>query len=68
MLALINTAFVTTVAGIGWEPEIRGALVVLVGSVVLFGSVWLILTTNLGHVRRGLGGRQAIRHIRPLRR
>ena len=25
------------VAGIGWEPEIRGALTVLVGSLVLFG-------------------------------
>lgn len=46
MLGLVTT--VNTVAGIGWEPEIRGALVVLVGSVVLFGSVWLILTTNLG--------------------
>ena len=41
-------AFVNLIAGISWEPEIRGALVVLVGSVVLFGSVWLILTTNLG--------------------
>lgn len=43
MLSLIHT-----VAGIGWEPEIRGALVVLVGSAVLFGSVWLILSTNIG--------------------
>ena len=37
------------VAGIGWDPEIRGALTVLVGSLVLFGSVWLILNTNLGN-------------------
>ncbi len=37
------------VAGIGWEPEIRGALTVLVGSLVLFGYVWLILNTNLGN-------------------
>lgn len=36
-------------AGISWEPEIRGALVVLVGSTVLMGSVWLLLTTNMGH-------------------
>ncbi|HJM29227.1 MAG: hypothetical protein QF596_04570 [Acidimicrobiales bacterium] len=36
------------VAGISWDPEIRGALTVLVGSAVLFGSVWLILNTNLG--------------------
>ena len=40
---------ITVLAGIGWEPEIRGALVVLVGSAVLMGSVWLILTTNLGN-------------------
>jgi hypothetical protein len=43
MLSLINV-----VAGISWEPEIRGALVVLIGSAVLFGSVWLILATNIG--------------------
>lgn len=43
MLALLNV-----IAGISWEPEIRGALVVLVGSAVLMGSVWLILTTNVG--------------------
>jgi hypothetical protein len=41
--------FLHIVAGIGWEPEIRGALTVLVGSLVLFGSVWLILNTNLGN-------------------
>ena len=40
--------FLHLVAGIGWDPEIRGALTVLVGSLVLFGSVWLILNTNLG--------------------
>lgn len=39
----------TVMAGISWEPEIRGALVVLVGGLVLFGSVWLILTTNIGN-------------------
>ena len=37
------------VAGISWDPEIRGALTVLVGSLVLFGSTWLILNTNLGN-------------------
>ncbi len=41
--------FLHIVAGIGWDPEIRGALTVLVGSLVLFGSVWLILNTNLGN-------------------
>jgi hypothetical protein len=35
-------------AGIGWNPGIRGVLDVLVGVVVLFGSVYLILGTNLG--------------------
>jgi hypothetical protein len=35
--------------GISWEPEIRGVLVVLVGGTVLFGSVWLLLTTNIGN-------------------
>lgn len=43
MLALINV-----VAGISWEPEIRGALVVVIGSTVLMGSVWLLLATNMG--------------------
>ncbi|MGI9624456.1 MAG: hypothetical protein ACR2PK_16615 [Acidimicrobiales bacterium] len=37
-----------TLAGISWEPEIRGILVVLVGSAVLMGSIWLILATNIG--------------------
>ena len=41
-------SFLNVVAGISWEPEIRGALVFLVGSAVLFGWVWLILTTNIG--------------------
>ncbi len=41
-------AMLQVLAGIGWEPEIRGALTVLVGSAVLMGSVWLILSTNLG--------------------
>lgn len=36
-----------TFAGIAWDPEIRGALSVVVGVVVLMGSVYLILATNL---------------------
>ncbi len=35
-------------AAIGFDPEIRGILVVAVGAIVLFGSVWLILATNQG--------------------
>lgn len=35
-------------AQIGFDPEIRGILVVAAGAIVLFGSVWLILATNQG--------------------
>jgi hypothetical protein len=38
---------VNTFAGIGWDPEIRGILTVLVGVTVLMGSVYLLLATNL---------------------
>ena len=34
-------------AGIGWTPEIRGILSVLVGVVVLMGSIYLVLATDL---------------------
>jgi hypothetical protein len=34
-------------AGIAWDPEIRGILSVLVGVIVLMGSVYLVLATNL---------------------
>ena len=36
------------VAGLAWDPEIRGFLAVLTGVVVLMGSVWLLLATNSG--------------------
>jgi hypothetical protein len=39
---------VPTLAGIAWDPEIRGILAVLVGVVVLMGSVYLLLGTNVG--------------------
>lgn len=38
----------STLAAIGFDPEIRGILVVGTGVVVLFGSIWLILATNSG--------------------
>jgi hypothetical protein len=38
-----------TLAGIAWDPQIRGILAVAVGVVVLMGSVYLILGTNLGN-------------------
>jgi hypothetical protein len=40
-------------AGLSWDPAIKGILTVIVGSVVLFGSVYLILATNTG-ARLGL--------------
>lgn len=38
----------TQVLAFGWDPEIRGILSVAVGVVVLYGSIQLILSTNLG--------------------
>ena len=37
-----------TLAGLGWDPEIRGILVVGTGFAVLMGSIWLIMATNSG--------------------
>lgn len=36
------------IAGIAWDPGIRGILIVMVGVVVLMGSTYLILATNIG--------------------
>ncbi len=36
------------IAGLGWDPEIRGFLAVFAGVVVLMGSVWLLLAVNAG--------------------
>lgn len=38
---------VHTLAGIAWDPQIRGILTVVVGVVVLMGSVYLLLSTNV---------------------
>jgi hypothetical protein len=38
----------TLLAGIAFDPNIRGVLVVLVAVAVLIGGVWLLLSTNLG--------------------
>lgn len=38
----------TSILAISWEPELRGLLTVLIGVVVLCGSVYLLLGTNLG--------------------
>lgn len=37
-----------TLAGIAWDPQIRGFLALGVGVVVLMGSVYLLLVTNIG--------------------
>lgn len=37
-----------TLAGIAWDPQIRGFLAFGVGVVVLVGSVYVLLVTNLG--------------------
>lgn len=33
---------------IGWEPELRGLLTVVIGFVILMGSVYAIMATNMG--------------------
>ncbi len=33
---------------IGWEPEIRGLLTVIMAVVVLCGSIYFIMATNMG--------------------
>jgi len=43
----------STLLAVGWEPEIRGALTVIIGVIALMGSVYLILGTNMG-ARLGL--------------
>ena len=36
------------VLAIGWEPELRGILIVIIAVVMLCGSIYLVLATNLG--------------------
>lgn len=38
----------TVLAGISYDPEIRGVLVVTVAALILIGSVYLLLSTNIG--------------------
>lgn len=42
-------ALAQVIAGIAWDPQIRGILTVLVGVVVLMGSAYLLLGTNVGN-------------------
>jgi hypothetical protein len=47
------TSFATTLGAIAWNPEIRNILSVGVGCVVLFGSIYLLVGSNIG-LRSGL--------------
>ena len=47
------TSLATTFAAIAWNPEIRNILSVGVGVLVLMGSVYLLVGTNVG-LRTGL--------------
>ena len=38
----------STILAINWEPELRGILTVMIGTVVWMGSIYLILGTNVG--------------------
>jgi hypothetical protein len=38
----------STLLAVNWEPELRGILTVLIGTVVWMGSIYLILGTNVG--------------------
>ena len=37
------------IAGLAWDPEIRGFMAVFAGVLVLMGSVWLLLALNTGN-------------------
>lgn len=37
-----------SILAIGWEPELRGLLTVIMGTVVLVGSIYMIMATNMG--------------------
>jgi hypothetical protein len=39
----------TVLGGIAFDPHIRGVLIVLAGVLILCGSIYLILLTNIGH-------------------
>lgn len=38
----------SAVLAINWEPELRGILIVIIGTTVLAGSVYILLMTNIG--------------------
>jgi hypothetical protein len=44
----VNTVLANAVLAVGWEPELRGILTVIIGVVAMCGTVYLLLATNLG--------------------
>ncbi len=50
---MIATETVNLLAGLSWDPAIRGILTVVLGVAILMGSTFVILATNTG-VRLGL--------------
>ena len=47
-ITTLATSAASTLAAIGWAPEIRNILSVMVGLVVLVGSVYLLVGSNVG--------------------
>jgi hypothetical protein len=45
----VADAVLGVLAGIAWDPQIRGVLAVAAGVVILMGSIYLLLVTNLAH-------------------
>lgn len=45
----VTETYAAILAGIAWDPQIRGVLAVAVGVVILMGSVYLVLATNLAN-------------------
>jgi hypothetical protein len=48
MLSNLANLPATAVLAVGWEPELRGLLTVIIAVAVLCGSVYLLLGTNMG--------------------
>jgi len=48
MIGATAIAMTQVIAGLGWDPEIRGLLTVALSMAILAGSVWLLLVTNTG--------------------
>jgi hypothetical protein len=38
----------SSMIAVNWEPELRGILILIIGTAVLMGSIYLVLGTNLG--------------------